>query len=152
MEVVLTQDIRGLGTKWDICNVKAGYFRNFLAPKGLAVIPTAKVRAEAEKHLVEKAKKLEELKQMAGKIKEQLEGVVLKMTRRVTKGGKTLYAAVTAKDIAEAIKEEKGLEVNWKQITIEEKQIKTVGAHKVKIVLAEGVTVEVAIKVEADKE
>lgn len=150
MQVILTKDVPKLGLKSDICDVKPGYFRNYLSPSRLAELPNSRNIIEAEKIMEERAKKAEELRKAAHDIKTTLEGVMLSFNKKTTKSGKTLYAAVHEKDIADAIKKEVSLEIDPKNIKIE-KQIKSVGTHDIKIELAEGVAVDVQVKVEAEE-
>lgn len=149
MQVILTQDIKNLGQKWDICEVKPGYFRNHLSPSGLAVLPTAKRLAEAEQHIAARAHKMEEIKSQAAEIKASLAGTTLTFARKTTESGDTLYAAIHTSEIAEALKEQAKLDLDAKHIHLQE-QIKTVGLHTVTLELAEGVEVEVKAEVLAE--
>ncbi len=147
MELILREDVQGLGTRGDVINVASGYARNYLLPKGLAVLAT-----EAQKRVLEKETKLREIRDE--KIKSNLSAVAEKMsdlsTTIVVQAGEEdkLYGSVTAHDIAEAIKGQ-GFEVDQKQVMLDE-PIKKLGIYNVPVKLHR--EIEVAVKVWVVKE
>ena len=148
MEVLLLQDIPGIGKKDDLLVVKEGYALNNLLPhrKALVATPTVRKRyAEQIRHRAEQRMQEQELKKSAAG---QLEGKVLSFTKKATKTGK-LYAAITEKHIAEAAKAQHTVELNEKDIVIPE-QIKALGEFEVKIMFGD-THVPVGIKVEQEK-
>lgn len=149
MQAILTKDVKGLGQKWDIVEVKTGYFRNSLLPQGDAVLPTAKLLAEAQKHIAERAKKMAEMVTKAKEIKAELEGITLKLSGKTTDNGKTLYVGLHKKDIAEALKKQAKLEIATKQIELK-KDIKTLGEHSLTLHLTDKISAVVKLLVEAE--
>ena len=147
MKVLLLADVKGKGKKGDIINAPDGYVRNFLFPQGLAAEATAQVLNDVKnKKEAEEYKRSEEKKAaMANKAK--LDDAVISFK---TSGGVDgrLYSAVTAKDIAEKIKEVTGIEVDKKKIVIAD-NIKTVGVYHAVIKLYSEISAKVKISVEA---
>jgi large subunit ribosomal protein L9 len=144
MEVILRADLDKVGSRGQVVNVAAGYARNYLFPKKLAVPAT-----EANKKIVEQ----ERLAHLRREAKEKTEAEDLsRMMAGVTitiagKAGEMdqLFGSVTAKDIAEALAR-RGYEIDRRKIHLEE-PIKQLGEHKVPIRLHREVTVEVTVQV-----
>lgn len=147
MKVILQKDVKHLGRKGDIVNVKDGYFLNFLMPSSLAEMATAGRLKTASARLETRAKKLDELKAKASDVKKMLEGKVFEIKAK-TSGKETLYASVTEKDIVKAILDTAKLELDAANIIMPE-HFKKVGEHEFTIHLAEGVEVKAIAKVEA---
>lgn len=144
MKVILNADVKGKGKKGEIVNVSDGYARNFLFPKNLAKEATAqnlnaaKVAQDAAKHkkLVEKAE--------AVALAEKLSGKTVQLKAKCGEGNR-LFGAVTAAEVAEALKESMGIEVDKKKIALSG-GIKELGTYDVAVkVYAE---VSATIKVE----
>lgn len=121
----------------EIKEVKDGYGRNFLLPKGLAVLATSAAIARIEQEKKEKEKKAQELA-------EKLDDLVLEMPVRVGKT-KKLFGAITAQKIVDKLKE-KGFEINKKQVLLEE-PIKKPGQFKIMIDLGRGVKSQLCLHV-----
>ena len=100
MEIILKEDIIGLGYKNDIVNVKGGYGRNFLIPTGKAVIASASAKKVLAEDLKQKAHKLAAIKAEAEKRGAKLDGVVLTITAKVSATG-ALYGSVNAAIVAD---------------------------------------------------
>ena len=143
MKVVLTQDVKSQGKKGQLIDVSDGYARNFLFPKGLAVVADNKAlneikgREEAEKHKA--ALELANAKDTAAK----LESVTLNFTNQAGADGK-LYGSVTSKEIAEALKAEFGITVDKRKIQLPE-ALKVFGRHTVNVKLHPEVTGKINI-------
>ena len=118
MEIILKQDIIGLGYKNDIVNVKSGYGRNFLIPTGKAVIASPSAKKQLAEDLKQQAHKLEAIKAEAVKKGEALEGIVLTIAAKVSATGQ-LYGSVNAVTVAEELAK-KGIEVDRKIITMKD--------------------------------
>ena len=118
MEIILKQDIIGLGYKNDIVNVKSGYGRNFLIPTGKAVIASPSAKKQLAEDLKQQAHKLEAIKAEAVKKGEALEGIVLTIAAKVSATGQ-LYGSVNAATVAEELAK-KGIEVDRKIITMKD--------------------------------
>ena len=158
MEIILKEDIIGLGYKNDIVNVKNGYGRNYLIPTGKGVIASESAKKVLAENLKQQAHKLAAIKAEAEKKGSALDGISLTIAAKVSATG-ALYGSVNAAIVAEELAK-KGIEVDRKIITMHD--IKKVGefeatVHKeveVKvpvIVVAENAPVEAAPVEEAPK-
>ena len=123
MEIILKEDIIGLGYKNDIVNVKNGYGRNYLIPQGKGVIASESAKKVLAENLKQQAHKLAVLKAEAEKKAEALNGVELVIEAKVSATGAT-YGSVNANIVAEEL-QKKGFEIDRKIITM--RDIKTVG-------------------------
>jgi len=146
MKVLLIKDVKSLGKAGEVKEVKDGYGKNFLIAKGFAKHATPEIIEEhkqmmAQKEAEEKAE-LERLKELAKKL-DKLEIVVKK---KVGENGH-LFGAVTKEEIAEALKEEHGIEIDKKHIT-DKKVIKSVGEHEVDLKLGHGIHATLHVDVE----
>lgn len=130
MKVILQKDIRGKGKKGQMIEVAEGYARNFLLPRGEAVPATADAMNTMRLQEKAKAKANAEAKAAAEAISEQLKGVLVKIPSKGGEGGK-LFGSVTTKEIAAALKEQFGLELDSKRLVLPE-PIKTFGQYQVK--------------------
>ena len=146
MEIILKEDIIGLGYKNDIVNVKGGYGRNFLIPTGKAVIASASAKTVLAEDLKQKAHKLAAIKAEAEKRGAKLEGVVLTITAKVSATG-ALYGSVNAAIVAEELAK-KGIDVDRKIITM--RDIKKVGEGEATIHFHKDVEVRVPVIVVAE--
>ncbi|EGV34424.1 50S ribosomal protein L9 [Segatella oulorum F0390] len=146
MEIILKEDIIGLGYKNDIVNVKSGYGRNFLIPTGKAIIASASAKKVLAEDLKQKAHKLAVIKDEAQKKGAKLEGVVLTITAKVSATG-ALYGSVNAATVAEELAK-KGIEVDRKIITM--RDIKKVGEGEATVHFHKDVEVKVPVIVVAE--
>jgi len=149
MEIILKQEITGLGYKNDLVTVKDGYARNYLIPKGMAILATPsnkKVLAETKK---QQAYKEEKIKKEAESMATVLEGLELKVGVKAGTSGK-IFGSVNTIMIANAIKEAKKVDIDRKKIHIDEEHIKEVGKYTAKIKLHKDITVDIALDVVAE--
>ena len=146
MEIILKEDIIGLGYKNDIVNVKNGYGRNYLIPTGKAVIASASAKKILAENLKQQAHKLAAILAAAEKEAEALNGVALTIEAKVSSTG-ALYGSVTAATVAEELAK-KGIEVDRKKILM--KDIKNVGEYAATVVFHKQVKVEVPVTVLAE--
>jgi len=146
MEIILKEDIIGLGYKNDIVNVKPGYARNFLIPTGKAVIASASAKKILAENLKQQQHKLAAILAAAEKEAEALNGVALTIEGKVSATG-VLYGSVTAATVAAELAK-KGIEVDRKRIIM--KDIKTVGDYAATIVFHKEVKVEIPVTVVAE--
>lgn len=133
MKVVLLQDVKGQGKKDDLINVSDGYARNFLFPKKLAVEADAKVLNDIKNKEAAKQRRIELEKQAARDTAEKLSGTLVKIKVKEGADGK-FYGSVTTKDIAEALKEQCGIEVDKRKVVLGE-NIKGYGTYMVDVKL-----------------
>ena len=149
MNIILRQDVEHLGTRGQVVKVAAGYARNFLLPKNLAVPATA-----ANQKIVEQERQAGLRREAIEKgAAEELAKLVSAVTlTSVQKAGEsdTLFGSVTAKDIAEML-EKQGYNIDRKKIVLDA-PIKTLGEHKVAIKLHREVTTEVTVVVNREEE
>jgi len=146
MEIILKEDVIGLGYKHDIVNVKSGYGRNYLIPQGKGVIASESAKKMLAEELKQKAKKLEKIKNDAQAIADKLEGVALTITAKVSAQG-TIYGSVNNIQIAEELSK-LGFDIDRKLITI--KDVKTVGEHKATVRLHKEISVLIPVTVVPD--
>ena len=146
MEIILKEDIIGLGYKNDIVNVKSGYGRNYLIPTGKAVIASPSAKKVLAENLKQQAHKLAAVKTEAEKRAEALNGVVLVIEAKVSATGVT-YGSVNAATVAEELKK-KGIEIDRKIITM--RDIKKVGDFEAVVHFHKDVEVILPVKVVAE--
>ena len=146
MKVILTEEIRGLGTRGDIVTVKDGYARNFLLPKNLAREATTGNLKQIEHERRKWALLAQEEKNVAQKAADQVKGVKIRIEKRVGENGQ-LFGSVTSAEIADALAE-KGIEVDKRRIELAH-AIKNVGSHDVEVRLHREVTAHIQVEVAA---
>ncbi|HKL67758.1 MAG TPA: 50S ribosomal protein L9, partial [Bacteroidales bacterium] len=133
MEIILKQDIDGLGYKGDIITVKDGYARNYLIPKEQAIIATESAKKIHEENKRQRAHKEEKIKNEAEEIASKLADVNIKIGAKTSSSGK-IFGSVNTIQIAEALRKE-GFDIDRKHISIEGDQVKEVGKYKATIKL-----------------
>ena len=148
MEIILKEDIIGLGYKNDIVNVKSGYGRNYLIPQGKGVIASESAKKILAENLKQQAHKLAAQKAEAEKKAAALEGVVLVISAKVSATGVT-YGSVNKNTVADEL-QKKGFEIDRKIITM--RDIKTVGEYEATIHFHKEVEVKVPVQVVAEGE
>ena len=145
MKVILKADIKGVGKKDQVINASEGYVRNFLFPKNLAVEANnenmSKLKAQENSKAYKKGQEKEETK----KIAEKLAGIQLKVLVKAGENGK-IFGGVSAKEIADLLKENYKIEVDKKKIDLKD-TIKTLGLRTINIKLYEGVVGELKVDV-----
>ena len=146
MEIILKEDIIGLGFKNDIVNVKAGYGRNYLIPTGKGVIASPSAKKVLAENLRQHARKLEAEKQAAEKRAEAIKDVALVISAKVSATGVT-YGSVNAAQVAEAL-QKLGHDISRKIIVM--RDIKAVGDYVATVYFHKEVVVEVPVKVVAE--
>jgi large subunit ribosomal protein L9 len=143
MRVLLIKDVKNLGKAGEIKEVKDGYGQNFLIGKGLAKLATPQV---IEEYKAQKAKEEAELQALLKRLEEEkkvLEDSVIKIEKKLAPAG--IKGSVGNSDIAKAIKEQLGIEIDKKHINLK-KALKSVGEHEVNIKL--GHAIHALVKVE----
>ena len=144
MIVILTQDVKGKGKAGDVVKVNDGYARNMLLPKGLAKEATqGNVRSlEKQKALAEE--KRQEQKAAAQKQAEKLEKLTVTIQSKGGENGK-LFGSVTAKEVAENVKKQFGVETDKRKITMED--VKSYGTYEAEIKLYPGISAKIYVQV-----
>ncbi|MBP3373668.1 MAG: 50S ribosomal protein L9 [Bacteroidaceae bacterium] len=143
MEIILKEDIIGLGYKNDIVNVKSGYGRNYLIPYGKAVIASESAKKELAEVLKQKAVKLAKIKADAEALAEKLNAVALTIATKVSNSG-NIYGSVNSLQIAEEL-QKLGFDIDRKLIQV--KDVKTVGEYVATVKVHKEVSAQVAFTV-----
>ncbi len=147
MKVVLLESIDGVGTVGQEVKVKDGYARNFLIPRGLALMASdSNIKAFKDK-IQAKIKSEAKSKEHAQKFAQELESITLKFSVKTGQEGK-LFGAITAANIFDAVKE-KGFEIDKKKIMLND-PIRHVGTHDVNVRLYPGVSAKLKVEVSAE--
>jgi large subunit ribosomal protein L9 len=144
MKVILTDEIRGLGTRGDVVTVKDGYARNYLIPKNLAREATAGNLKSIEQERKKWALMSQQEKDVAQKAAASVQGVKVTIGKRVGEHG-NLFGSVTANDIADALVA-RGIEVDKRRIELAH-PIKTLGTHDVDVRLHREVSAHIKVEV-----
>ncbi len=130
MKVILKQDVKGKGKKGQMIEAAEGYARNFLIPKGLAVVATADAVNTMNLQAKAKAKADAEAKAEALAIAEKLKSCQVKIAAKGGEGGK-LFGAITGKEISAALQEQFALAIDGKKLVLDQ-PIKSFGSFEVK--------------------
>ena len=146
MKVILTEEIRGLGTRGDVVTVKDGYARNYLLPKNLAREASAGNMKQIEHERRKWALLAQQERDAAQKAADKVKGTKIRIEKRVGDQGH-LFGSVTANEIADALLE-KGIEVDKRRIELEH-AIKSVGVHDVDVRLHRDVIAKIQVEVVA---
>ena len=144
MELILKDDIKGVGFKNDIVTVKPGFGRNYLIPQGLAVMADKSNKKVVAENIRQAAHKAEKIKTEAQAIADQIGDMTLEIPARVGETGK-IFGAVTTLQLSEALKA-KGIDVDRKKISFDS-EVKTAGEYTASIVLHKEVKHQVKFNV-----
>ncbi|MFC8506379.1 50S ribosomal protein L9 [Streptomyces sp. NPDC057411] len=147
MKIILTHEVSGLGAAGDVVDVKDGYARNYLVPRGFAIRWTK--GGEKDVAQIRRARKIHEIAtiEQANEVKAQLEGVKVKLAVRSGDAGR-LFGSVTPADVAVAIKAAGGPDVDKRRVELGS-PIKTLGAHQVSVRLHADVVAKLGVEVVA---
>ena len=147
MKIILTHEVSGLGTAGDVVDVRDGYARNYLVPRGLAIRWTKGGEKDVEQ--IRRGRRIREIAtiEQANEVKARLEGVKVQLKTRAGDAGR-LFGSVTPADIASAIKDAGGPDVDKRRIEVQQ-PIKTLGAHQVSVRLHAEVAAKVGVEVVA---
>jgi large subunit ribosomal protein L9 len=136
MKVVLVQPVENLGQTGDVKEVSGGYGRNYLIPKGFAVIATKGQVKQAEERIAANRKREQAARGEATTLAGRINGVTLRFVERVGSDDR-LYGSVTNSDIAEKLQQELGIEIDRRKIDLED-PIKRIGNYPVRVRLMAG--------------
>lgn len=148
-EAILLNDVPELGAKGAVVDVSKGYLRNYLSPRGLAAPATKAAVAEAKRQDEASARQRAEAVGAARDLAEQLTNTVLTLTHKTGDDGR-LFGSITNQDIADAIKEARGVDIDKRRVRLAE-PIKATGTYVVDVELAEGVIANVKTLVVTDR-
>lgn len=138
MQIVLLEDVKALGKKGEVVKVSDGYARNFILPKKLGAEATAQNLNQLKQQKAYEAKAAAEQLAEAKAFGEHLETQKVSLAVKVGEGGR-LFGAISSKEIAQAAKDQCGLEIDKKKIQLSE-PIKTLGTHEVPVKIHRDVT------------
>lgn len=141
MQAILLTEVDGLGDAGTVVNVARGYMRNFLLPRGMAEVATPARIAEVQRR--EEARKAAAIRavEQSKELVDLLSRTILTLKAKAGDDGR-LFGSITSADVATAIKEARGVNVDRRSITVEP-PIRAVGTYSVPIELAPGLTTEV---------
>lgn len=147
MELILREDVKGLGYKNDIVKVKPGFGRNYLLPQGLAIVASESNKKVVAENVKQAAHKAEKIKKEAEALAEKIAGATIEIATKVGETGK-IFGKVTSLQVSDSLKA-KGIEVDRKKISFKE-DIKTVGEYTAYFDLHKEVKTSIQVKVVAE--
>ncbi len=148
MELILLQDVEGLGTQFSTVTVKPGYGRNYLLPQKKAILANKASKAMA-------AEKMKHLSRKRDRLIAEIEGLVAKLKMRPIQVGakvgttEKIFGSVTNVQLAEAIKAQTGLDIDRRKLSIPD-EVKTLGNYVAVVDFGEGMHYEIAFEVIAE--
>jgi len=148
MEVILKKEVEFLGSAHELVTVKPGFARNYLIPRGLAVLATESARKVHAENVRQRAHKEVRLKDNASAMATKLESVLLKIGAKAGENGR-IFGSVNTVQIAEALGKE-GFEIERKNITLASDMVKELGIYIAKVKLHKDVIIEVKFEVVAE--
>lgn len=145
MEVILKDDVKGLGFKNDTVTVKPGYGRNYLIPQGIAIMADKTNKKIVAENIRQASHKAEKIRLDAQEIADKIGDTVLEITAKTGETGK-IFGAVTTLQLSEALKNAAGVEVDRKRISFDS-DVKTTGEYTATILLHKEVKHQVRFNV-----
>jgi large subunit ribosomal protein L9 len=146
MKVILLRDVTGKGSKGEIKDVAEGYARNFLLPRGLALLATPAVARQAETLIRKESQRQDIEETKLQKLAQQIEGREVHFQARIGAGGR-LFGSITAADIARELSQVIGSPVDKRKVEID-KALRQEGSHEVTIRLAKDLVPKIKVVVE----
>ena len=143
MKVILLEDVKSLGKKGQIVNVSDGYARNFVLPKKLGLEATSKNMNDLKLQKANEEKIAQQILDEAKELAKKVEAGNVEVKIKVGEGGRT-FGSVSTKEIAIAVKEQMGYDIDKKKIQLKD-AIKTLGTHVVPVKLHQKVTAELKV-------
>jgi large subunit ribosomal protein L9 len=150
MDVLLLKDVQGLGDAGEVKTVADGYGRNYLIPHGLAMMATPGAVKQAQLHAAAEERRKEQEMTEAQELAQALDGLTVKFEARAGESDR-LYGSITKANIAEALEEQVGQEVDRRKIELDE-PLKELGTHAVTIRLASEAEAKVTVIIEREEE
>jgi large subunit ribosomal protein L9 len=140
-QAILLQSVETLGDRGEVVDVSAGYLRNYLIPRKLAQPATPGAVAEAQRRIEAAERAAREAVERAEENAALLTKTVLTIPQQAGDDGR-LFGSVTAQDIADAIRQARGIKLDRRKVHLEQ-PIKTTGTHMVTVEVSEGVTADI---------
>ena len=149
MEIILKQDMQGLGYTNDIVKVKTGFARNYLIPKGFAISATETNRKVLAENLKQKSFKEDKIIKEAETLAKALDGITVKIGAKAAETGK-IFGSVNNIQIADAIMQQFNYDIDRKKIIIDGEHIKELGTYTAEINLHKNVKASISFEVFAE--
>jgi large subunit ribosomal protein L9 len=149
MEVILIQDVPNLGYTSEKVNVKPGFARNYLIPKGMAILATETNKKILAENLRQKAYKEDKIRHQSQDLATALKDITVRIGAKAAESGK-IFGSVNTIQIAQAIKDQFNFDIDRKKIVIDHEHIKELGNYKAKINLHKEIQVEISFEVFAE--
>ena len=143
MKVILLQDVKTLGKKGEIVNVNDGYARNFILPKKLGLEATGKNLNDLKLQKANEEKVAQQILDEAKELGKKIEAGKVELAIKIGEGGRA-FGSVSSKEIAVAVKEQMGYDIDKKKIQLKD-ALKTLGTHTVPVKLHPKVTAELKV-------
>ena len=143
MKIILLEDVKSLGKKGEIVNVSDGYARNFVLPKKLGLEATSKNLNDLKLQKANEERVAKQILDEAKELAKKVEAGKVEVKIKVGEGGRT-FGSVSTKEIAIAVKEQMGYDIDKKKIQLKD-AIKTLGTHTVPVKLHQKVTAELKV-------
>src|SRR5690625_1219445 len=145
MKLIMTHEVTGLGAPGDIVEVRDGYGRNYLLPRGLAVKWTRGGQKQVDQ--IRRARAARDIRNLddAKEIAERLSGMTVRLNQRAGQGGR-LFGSVTSSDVADAVKAAGGPAIDKRRVEIRN-PIKSIGEHRVEVRLHPEVSATISLEV-----
>lgn len=150
MEILLKQDVKGVGNAGDIKNVASGYARNFLIPQGLAMPANKGATKQAQQIKSAAERRHERERATAASLAQRINSLSLTFHARAADTGR-LFGSITASDIAEAMEQKLGVEISKRQLDLEH-PLRDLGSHQVPVRLLSDVVPSVTVLIEREGE
>lgn len=149
MKVLLMQDVSNLGSAGEVKEVSGGYGRNYLIPKGMAVLATRGQIKQAEERLAARRKREQAVRSEAEALAARINGLTLRFTARVGELDR-LYGSITNANVADRLTEVLGVEIDRRRVDLEE-PIRRIGIYPIKVRLMSGLEPMVNVVVEGEE-
>lgn len=149
MEVILKKDIPNLGDADELITVKNGYARNYLIPKGYAILATESMKKVLAENIKQKAYKEEKIHKEAETLAKAVENITVKIGAKAASTGK-IFGSVNAMQIADAIKDQFNYNIDRKKIFVDGDSIKEVGTYSATVKLHKDINVAINFEVFAE--
>ena len=146
MKIILKQDVKNLGHKDDVVEVKSGYGRNYLVPQGMGKLANESALKMLAEDIRQRGFKLEKIRKDADEMAEKLNGLSITLPAKAGASGK-IFGSITGLQIANAIKE-KGIEVDRRKIVVDD--IKMLGSYTAVVNLFKDINATLTIEVVAE--
>ncbi len=149
MDIILKQDVTGVGYANEIVTVKDGFARNYLIPQGMAILATKSARKAHEELLRQKSYKEEKIRKESTALAEALEGLTVRIGAKASSNGK-IFGSVNALQIADALKEQFNYDVDRKKIFVDGSSIKELGTYNADVKLHKEIGAKISFEVFAE--